>query len=94
MHSGDIGTNTACEYYPCHFKGQNCSLCFCPFYPCMDPELGKMVAGKKGGEVWSCRRMLIGSHRHDVVADFFRELGGRQLPRKYRSRTSRRSNEA
>ncbi|MDP6613031.1 MAG: cysteine-rich small domain-containing protein, partial [Candidatus Hydrothermarchaeota archaeon] len=23
-----------CEYYPCHFQGQDCTWCFCPFYPC------------------------------------------------------------
>jgi len=37
-----------CEYYPCHFEGQDCTFCFCPFYPCNDVEssTGKMV--------WSC----------------------------------------
>lgn len=24
--------NTACEFYPCHFKGQNCLFCYCPLY--------------------------------------------------------------
>jgi adenosylcobyric acid synthase len=80
MRQGDIGTNTSCEYYPCHFKGQNCSLCFCPFYPCHDPELGKMVPSRKGGEVWSCETCLW-SHRDDVVRSFFRELPpGSPLP--------------
>jgi adenosylcobyric acid synthase len=80
MCQGDIGTNTACEYYPCHFKGQNCSLCFCPFYPCHDPGLGRMVTSSKGGEVWSCESCLW-SHRDDVVRSFFMELPpGSQLP--------------
>nr|WP_269850484.1 cysteine-rich small domain-containing protein [Methanosarcina horonobensis] len=42
-----MGGRKTCEYYPCHFEGQNCTFCFCPFYPCeneknrrkMDPEL-------------------------------------------------------
>ena len=24
--------NTECEYYPCHFAGQNCLFCYCPLY--------------------------------------------------------------
>jgi len=40
-----------CEKYPCHFPDQDCALCFCPFYPCMDPRTG----GGLEGEVWSCR---------------------------------------
>ncbi len=75
LTAGDIGTNSSCEYYPCHFKGQNCSLCFCPFYPCMDDDLGEMVEGKKG-PVWSCKDCFW-PHRHDVVADFFLQIGGR-----------------
>ncbi|MBE8539700.1 cysteine-rich small domain-containing protein [Geoglobus acetivorans] len=40
-----------CEYYPCHFDGQDCSFCFCPFYPCLIYETG----GKfKDDKVWSC----------------------------------------
>ena len=77
LSAGDIGTNTSCAWYPCHFKGQNCSLCFCPFYPCMDSELGEMVKGKNG-PVWSCQECFW-LHRHDVTADFFRELNGRKL---------------
>ena len=77
LSAGDIGTNVSCEWYPCHFKRQNCSLCFCPFYPCMDPELGEMVKGKNG-PVWSCQECFW-AHRHDVAADFFREMNGRKF---------------
>ncbi len=44
-----------CEYYPCHFEGQDCTYCFCPFYPCEDERLGKNIVGKKGTRVWSCK---------------------------------------
>ncbi|MHC1625177.1 MAG: cysteine-rich small domain-containing protein [Methermicoccaceae archaeon] len=43
-----------CEYYPCHFEGQTCTYCYCPFYPCMDYELGFWVIGWEGNVVWSC----------------------------------------
>jgi glycerophosphoryl diester phosphodiesterase len=49
-------TNEAnCEYYPCHhFEGQVCTFCFCPLYPCKDPELGRFVRTKRGKRVWTC----------------------------------------
>ncbi|MGD9911175.1 glycerophosphodiester phosphodiesterase family protein [Methanothrix sp.] len=44
-----------CEYYPCHhFEGQDCTHCFCPLYPCKDPELGRFVRTKRGKRFWSC----------------------------------------
>ncbi|MHC1631004.1 MAG: glycerophosphodiester phosphodiesterase family protein [Methanotrichaceae archaeon] len=44
-----------CEYYPCHhFEGQDCTHCFCPLYPCKDPELGKFIRTKRGKRLWSC----------------------------------------
>jgi threonine-phosphate decarboxylase len=50
-----IGGRKTCEYYPCHFEGQNCTFCFCPFYPC-ENELtgGKWIQSSRGGRVWSC----------------------------------------
>jgi glycerophosphoryl diester phosphodiesterase len=48
-------TKENCSYYPCHhFEGQACTHCFCPLYPCRDPELGKFVRTKRGKRVWSC----------------------------------------
>ena len=77
LSAGDIGTNSSCGWYHCHFKGQNCSFCFCPFYPCMDTDLGQMIEGKKG-PVWSCQECYW-MHRHEVAADFFREMDGRKF---------------
>ena len=55
LERGDRGSNTACPYYPCHFKGQNCTHCFCPFYPCGDLSLGQWVASSsRNGSVWNC----------------------------------------
>ncbi|AKB50533.1 L-threonine 3-O-phosphate decarboxylase [Methanosarcina barkeri str. Wiesmoor] len=50
-----IGGRKTCEYYPCHFKGQNCTFCFCPFYPCEDERTGgKWIQSSRGGKIWSC----------------------------------------
>lgn len=49
-----------CEYYPCHFNGQDCTFCYCPFYPCEDDRGGgKYVQSSKGGQVWSCAGCYI-----------------------------------
>lgn len=55
--SGIVGVNKECEYYPCHFLGQDCTWCYCPFYPCQDNKTGgKYVNSKKSGnKVWSCK---------------------------------------
>ena len=61
------GPNEDCNYYPCHFKGQDCAYCYCPFYPCMDERLGKMVHKENSDEeVWSCQDCFW-THRSDVA---------------------------
>jgi precorrin-3B C17-methyltransferase / cobalt-factor III methyltransferase len=51
---GDIveGPNVGCEFYPCHSEGENCTFCYCPFYPCGDSSTGGKWIKEKG--VWSC----------------------------------------
>ncbi len=49
-----------CEYYPCHFAGQDCTFCFCPFYPCENERTGgEYVQKSTGGTVWSCAKCGI-----------------------------------
>ncbi len=52
-----------CEYYPCHFEGQDCTFCFCPFYPCLIYETGGYL---KDERVWSCQNCHF-IHKKDVV---------------------------
>jgi len=48
-----------CPYYPCHhYSEQQCSFCYCPLYPCMDTELGRMI-DTPHGEIWSCMDCLL-----------------------------------
>ena len=52
---GSLGSNKECNYYPCHYEGQDCTFCFCPFYPCQDKRTdGKWITGSSGNDVWSC----------------------------------------
>ena len=46
------GPNRECEFYPCHFDGQYCDFCYCPFYPCGDSSTGGEWI--KGKNVWNC----------------------------------------
>ncbi|MHC1688243.1 MAG: cysteine-rich small domain-containing protein [Methanothrix sp.] len=51
-----------CEKFPCHSPDQDCSLCFCPFYPCRDERTG----GRELDGVWSCESCRV-IHRTDVA---------------------------
>ncbi|MCL2890500.1 MAG: cobyric acid synthase [Methanomassiliicoccaceae archaeon] len=54
IEAGWTGPNKECEYGPCHYAGQDCTYCFCPFYPCNDEDLGESVTGWSGKPIWSC----------------------------------------
>lgn len=57
MHAANISlrVNRACKYYPCHKALEDCAFCYCPFYPCLDPNRGSCVYSKnKNKKIWSC----------------------------------------
>ncbi|WP_290901484.1 cysteine-rich small domain-containing protein [Ferroglobus sp.] len=58
-----------CEYYPCHFEGQDCSLCFCPFYPCLYNAFGRL----KDFKIWSCMECTWIHEKENVekVVEYF-----------------------
>ncbi len=63
-----------CQYYPCHFKGQDCTFCFCPFYPCENTKTGgELIQRPAGGSVWSCAGCII-IHRADVAENVLKAL--------------------
>lgn len=46
------GPNLGCEYYPCHRHPQNCTFCYCPFYPCGEGSTGgKWIKKREFGVV-------------------------------------------
>jgi len=71
-----------CPYYPCHFEGQRCEYCYCPLYPCLDPELGQWVESRNGGKVWNCARCTL-LHEPEVAGYLQEhpEAGLRELKR-------------
>jgi len=62
FEKGWLGPNNDCEFYPCHHYGQDCTYCFCPFYPCNDDDLGRSVGEKK---IWDCSYCLL-IHKKEV----------------------------
>jgi len=69
----DPKARKSCEHYPCHFEGQDCTFCFCPFYPCKDERLGKYVEKTTGGIAWSCVDCNI-IHEPDVAQEVLDSL--------------------
>ncbi|HAH20798.1 MAG TPA: hypothetical protein DCL49_07860 [Candidatus Omnitrophica bacterium] len=48
--------NKACRYFPCHKNLEDCTFCYCPFYPCADEKLGQYVYSRKlEKNIWSCK---------------------------------------
>jgi len=67
-----IGPDETCEYYPCHFHGQDCTWCFCPFYPCEDEQTGgEWVLKKDGGRIWGCS-YCFWIHNSEVAKELWR----------------------
>jgi precorrin-3B C17-methyltransferase len=80
------GSNSECEYYPCHYHPQNCTFCYCPFYPCGDGSTGGRWIKDKG--VWSCLNCEW-IHKDDTVeciqsklSDVLQEVGDLKSNRK------------
>ncbi|AEA46400.1 cysteine-rich small domain-containing protein [Archaeoglobus veneficus] len=72
---GKYGPNYECKYYPCHFSGQDCSLCYCPFYPCLLYDLGGELKITSSGYVWSCQNCNW-IHKTENVEDVLAVLSG------------------
>ncbi len=73
IKQGWIGPNLKCEYHPSHFTGQDCTFCYCPFYPCEDEDLGSNTPGKRGKPVWNCSDCLF-IHRTEVAKHIMSEI--------------------
>lgn len=51
-----LGKNKLCKFFPCHDGLEDCTFCFCPFYPCEDESTGgrNIISEKSGKKLWSC----------------------------------------
>jgi|TARA_B100001964_G_scaffold245771_1_gene335845 Zn-finger protein len=78
-----LGPDIDCKYYPCHFDGQDCTWCFCLFYPCLDSLTGgrQKISSRTGKEVWSCMDCRW-NHDPQVANIIFEKLSEKMLNRK------------
>ncbi len=66
--------NKDCKYYPCHEKLEDCTFCYCPYYPCLDESLGENFHSEKTGKnIWSCKNCSW-IHSSKVVDDIFNSI--------------------
>ena len=72
IQRGWLGPDRGCPYHPAHFTGQDCSFCYCPFYPCNDTTFGSELQGRHG-PVWNCSDCLF-IHRTPVVRFIYSEI--------------------
>jgi adenosylcobinamide hydrolase len=75
-----------CSYFPCHFPGQRCDFCYCPFYPCYDEDLGQWAESSNGKKVWNCARCTL--LHEPVVTDYLKRFPGVSLKELVRRRKS------
>jgi Zn-finger protein len=56
-----LGKNKFCRFFPCHEGLEDCTFCFCPFYPCEDESTGGgyIISEKSGKKVWSCSNCIF-----------------------------------
>lgn len=73
IERGWIGPNTECPYHPSHFRGQDCTFCYCPFYPCNDADFGEELMSKHGKPIWNCMYCYF-IHRQDVCRYVMSEI--------------------
>jgi precorrin-3B C17-methyltransferase len=66
-----LGIDKSCKYYPCHHGGlEDCTFCFCPFYPCGDESTGgKWIKVT----TWSCEDCSW-IHRTEVASRVLKEI--------------------
>ena len=59
-----------CEYFPCHECMDDCTMCYCPIYPCkLTGTGGKWIRNKKTGKkTWDCSNCNI-VHLKDTIKD-------------------------
>ncbi|MBI5417576.1 sirohydrochlorin cobaltochelatase [Candidatus Poribacteria bacterium] len=49
-------TNKSCNYFPCHSDLEDCTFCYCPFYPCLDAKKGNFIYSQKiKKKIWACQ---------------------------------------
>ena len=56
-----IGLDQECKYLPCHEGLEDCTFCYCPFYPCYQNDTGgfEKISSRTGNPIWVCSSCLL-----------------------------------
>lgn len=74
---GILRINQNCPHYPCHKDLEDCTFCYCPFYPCENTEYGgkylTIYQGTTKTKIWDCSDCNI-VHKKEFVDTAHRVL--------------------
>lgn len=71
--------NKSCAYFPCHKGLQDCTFCYCPFYPCLNDKLGKYSFSRKASSyIWSCLN-CVWIHKKQVADSILKPVRGGKI---------------
>lgn len=63
--------NKSCNFFPCHAGLEDCTFCYCPFYPCLDKKKGGFIYSVKNKkDIWSCKSCNW-IHKRNVTENIF-----------------------
>lgn len=64
--------NKACACFPCHKGLEDCTFCYCPFYPCLNKKRGEYIfLQKTSRRIWSCKDCSW-IHKKSIVDKIFK----------------------
>lgn len=69
------GLNKECAYLPCHDGLEDCTFCYCPFYPCYQNDTGgfEKISSKTRKPVWVCSSCIF-PHKTENARKILKEL--------------------
>ncbi|MFX1364324.1 MAG: cysteine-rich small domain-containing protein [Promethearchaeota archaeon] len=55
------GLDKSCDYLPCHDGLEDCTFCYCPFYPCneIDTRGFEKINSNTQKPIWACSNCLF-----------------------------------
>ena len=62
------GPDKTCKYFPCHDYLEDCSFCYCPFYPCYISDTGgyEKISSRTGKPVWDCSDCVLNHYKKNA----------------------------
>lgn len=56
-----LGLDKKCKYLPCHEGLEDCTFCYCPFYPCYKTDTGgfEKISSITNKPVWACSSCIF-----------------------------------